>query len=77
MNLADLHTLIQITMGWQNCHMHQFIHEGVFYGELNDDFDDFGMEVKDEFKFRLKQVLKNEKDWLRYEYDFGDGWTHK
>ncbi len=26
---------------------------------------------------RINSLLKKEKDWLTYEYDFGDGWEHK
>ena len=31
----------------------------------------------DERKYRISQVLKREKDWITYEYDFGDSWEHR
>jgi Plasmid pRiA4b ORF-3-like protein len=74
-NLADLHTIIQIVMGWENCHLHQFIADRVFYAP-QDDYDT-DMETKDEAKTTLSKLLKKPKDKLDYEYDFGDSWLHK
>lgn len=74
--LDKLHIVLQVSMGWTNSHLHQFISEGVFYGVQDDDFD-FGMDVKNEEKFKLNQLLISEKNSIIYEYDFGDGWEHK
>ncbi len=76
-SLGDLHTIIQITMGWHNCHLHQFVHDRVLYGELNDDFEPMGMDMRDETETCLSELVKKEKDFLHYEYDFGDGWMHR
>ncbi|MGR8951955.1 MAG: plasmid pRiA4b ORF-3 family protein [Gammaproteobacteria bacterium] len=73
--LAKLHTAIQIVMGWSDDHLHQFIAGKQLYGVQDSDFD-FD-EIRNESKFRLNQVLRQEKDSLIYEYDFGDGWQHK
>ena len=67
-HLAELHLLIQIAMGWEHRHMHQFVHAGVRYGEAE------GM--RDSLDARINQFLKEPKDSLLYEYDFGDGWQH-
>ena len=75
-SLSKLHLVLQISMGWTNSHLHQFILNGVFYGIKDDDFG-FDMEIEDEEKYKLSQLLKSEKDALVYEYDFGDGWEHK
>lgn len=73
--LPKLHEVIQIIMGWMDCHLHQFIAAGCFYGVPD---PEFGFEeVLDEKKYRLNQLLKKEKDSIIYEYDFGDGWEHK
>ncbi len=44
-------------------------------------YDEFGggldMECEDENKYKLSQLLMQERDSLMYEYDFGDGWEHK
>ncbi|MCF6249689.1 MAG: plasmid pRiA4b ORF-3 family protein [Methylococcaceae bacterium] len=76
MVLDEFHLALQITMGWTNSHLHQFIANGHFYGIYDDEFD-FGMEIKDESEYKLNQLLKSEKDSIIYEYDFGDGWEHK
>lgn len=75
-SLSDLHWIIQITMGWDNSHLHHFMHNGEFYSEPSP-FDDDFMENEDSSQYRISQLLKQEKDWIRYEYDFGDGWLHK
>ena len=73
--LDVLHLAIQISMGWTDSHLHQFItKEREFYGVKEDDLE---FDVKDESKFHLSQLLTAEKDNLLYEYDFGDSWMHK
>ncbi len=76
--LNVFHEAIQYSMGWLNCHLHQFEKHGVLYGIDDDEFgSDFGPTLKDERKFRLSDILKEEKGSMIYEYDFGDGWSHK
>ncbi|MCZ6803622.1 MAG: plasmid pRiA4b ORF-3 family protein [Proteobacteria bacterium] len=74
--LEDVHYILQDAMGWQNCHLHQFISDKRFFGMVD---DDMGMDLntEDETEYRLCQLLKNEKDAMVYEYDFGNGWEHK
>lgn len=77
--LGDLHEHIQTAMGWQNCHMHNFVIDGERYGtQMSDDFD-FGTETKDESGIRLSEFLpKNGKRFpFQYIYDFGDDWRHE
>ncbi|CAK0744972.1 conserved hypothetical protein [Gammaproteobacteria bacterium] len=75
--LDKFHAILQIVMGWTDSHLHQFSQGNIFYGEANDEDEFYGMEKEDERKFRLSQLLVQEKDSLKYEYDFGDGWNHK
>ena len=73
MNLAELHEVVQTTMGWTNSHLHEFEVEGARYG-LPD--PDWGLdEVVDESRVKLFRVAQ-EGTRLRYAYDFGDGWVH-
>ena len=72
--LAAFHEVIQVTMGWTNSHLHQFIANQVFYGIPDDDFE---LEMEDETQYKLSQLLTKEKESLVYEYDFGDSWEHK
>ena len=71
--LDALHNVIQLAMGWTDSHLHQFIANKKFYGMPDDDLE---MEMEDETKYKLAQLLKKEKDVLVYEYDFGDSWEH-
>lgn len=73
-DLAELHDIIQIAMGWTDSHLHQFIAGGKRYGEPDPEFDD---ERIDEFGVPIGSLLKKEKQSIVYEYDFGDGWEHK
>ncbi|GAO27816.1 plasmid pRiA4b ORF-3 family protein [Geofilum rubicundum] len=73
--LSDLHEIIQISMGWSNAHLHQFVKNDIYYGvSSGDDWDDF--EIEDYSKIKLSSFLKEEKDKFKYEYDFGDNWEH-
>ena len=77
--IADLHYIIQIVMGWDNDHLHQFIIDKQFYSdpefELNDSFG--GSTVRNEKKTLLQDVAPRAGKVLIYEYDFGDSWTHR
>lgn len=76
--LDTFHLALQISMGWTNSHLHQFISQDqTFYGIKDDDFEMDGFEMQDESTVRLSHILKTEMDSLIYEYDFGDSWTHK
>ncbi len=72
--LPDLSKVIQTVMGWTNSHMHQFVKDGKFYSEP--DAESYHESI-DYSKIRLNQVLTDEKKFIIYDYDFGDGWSHK
>ena len=72
--LLELHAILQITMGWTNSHLHQFIAHGIYYGEPH---PDFGFDVLDEEEYQVYQILNQPGDKFVYEYDFGDGWEHE
>jgi hypothetical protein len=74
-SLPMLHQTIQIAMGWTDSHLHQFVVDGECYGAPDPDFGD--MEMLDERRYKLSQIMKVEKDSIIYEYDFGDSWQHK
>ncbi len=75
MTMYQLHHAIQITMGWDNYHLYQFImSDRRFIGDPQ--MIEWG-EVLDAKKIKLGQVLQREKDKVVYEYDFGDGWQHQ
>ena len=71
--LDRVHAVIQAAMGWQNCHLHQFMIDDREYGAPD---PDEGHQVSDERRFRLGNVVKA-GDRIEYTYDFGDGWEHE
>jgi hypothetical protein len=75
-NLAQLHSILQVVMGWEDGHLHQFIVGDVYYGMREPDFG-FGREVRDESSVKLSQIATSEKTKFTYEYDFGDSWYHQ
>ena len=83
--LAQLHWIIQLTMGWTNSHLHQFIVDGVHYSdaafELDEEFDDWPdwpgwPDGKDANALTLGKLTKRAGKQFSYEYDFGDSWQH-
>ena len=73
LSLGDLHTVIQIAMGWQNCHLHTFILKGERIGMPDEEFP----EIRDEEEVFVDDVFTGKGATLMYEYDFGDGWEHR
>ena len=79
MGLEELHYIIQIVMGWENAHLHQFTKDGAFYlpEEEVEDAGSFSMRnIVDYTDVLISSVLVNAKDKMVYEYDFGDSWKH-
>jgi hypothetical protein len=72
--LAKLHRIIQIAMGWEDYHLHQFIINNVFYGVPDPDFDKPPM--RHEKSVKLGQVVAGAKKKFVHEYDFGNSWQH-
>ncbi len=73
MTLAELHRVVQVAMGWQDYHLHQFEIAGVTYGV--DDGEGWGPVPEDEGRTRLYRVA-GKGTRFTYEYDFGDSWEH-
>jgi hypothetical protein len=74
--LFKLHKILQMVMGWQNYHLHQFVINGECYSVISIEADMLGDDFKDEKRFKLSRVVPLEKLKFTYEYDFGDGWSH-
>ncbi|HCU06856.1 MAG TPA: hypothetical protein DIC42_04675 [Holosporales bacterium] len=74
---ADFHDVIQNTMGWEQCHLHEFRVNGKSAPQgIGPIFED-GFECPtDEKKVKLDKIFTEEKQKINYEYDFGDGWEH-
>ena len=77
--LSRLHDVLQAVMGWYDCHLHMFIKGRRRFMLPNPWMDEPYGEPRflDERKYRIDQLLKREKDWIEYRYDFGDSWHHR
>jgi hypothetical protein len=71
--LDRLHDVIQIVMGWQDSHMHDFVINGKPYTALPENEPDGDSEDV----YRLKELVKRKGESFDYIYDFGDDWFHK
>lgn len=73
--LAELHHVIQAAFGWQDCHLHHFFDDaGRRYTPA--DYESWADAPADEASTRLRDLVRQPGDKLRYEYDFGDSWEH-
>ena len=74
--LGQLHDVIQVTMGWQNCHLHAFRLGDVHYTSQQE--SEMGeMDMENEETAFLSRVVTRPKQKFIYEYDFGDSWLHE
>ncbi len=79
-SLAKLHVMIQVAMGWQDCHLHEFqVGDRRFTQSAEDSpfggFDD-GEDADDENEITLAELHSQKIKKFRYWYDFGDSWFH-
>jgi len=74
--LAQLHRLVQITMGWSNSHMHEFRIGKTGYGMPNPDWPDMNPTLNEK-RYTLGAALGDALKKFEYLYDFGDGWEHE
>lgn len=75
-SLDRLHDIIQIVMGWQDEHLHEFNFGNKRYVEVVDEeFDDDATFL--ESSVRLNKHFKKKGDSCIYVYDFGDSWEHR
>jgi pRiA4b ORF-3-like protein len=72
--LLKLHDILQIVMGWDDAHLHEFRIGGLRFGEPvpEEDYD-----VIDERGVKLSQIAPSDPITFEYVYDFGDGWEHE
>ncbi len=79
--LYNLHQILQIVMGWEDYHLHEFEIQEQRYSAPMDEADGFSFfeddTAVDERKVKLSQVVRKEKAEFIYTYDFGDDWRHK
>ncbi len=74
--LAQLHRILQIVMGWEDYHLHQFAIGSRVYSVPDPDDDLYERKVIDEGRVRLREVVSRVGTHFEYLYDFGDSWRH-
>ena len=81
LRLDRLHEVVQVAIGWDDSHLHQFTTaadplgyetQGILTPFARAEGDEGVMESD----LRLDQFLATPGDVLHYTYDFGDGWDH-
>lgn len=70
-NIAGLHGIFQLVMGWENLHLHCFVIHGKDYGIAYDGGMGFPDNPKNVF---LRDFRFRPGDRFRYEYDFNIDW---
>jgi hypothetical protein len=70
--LRRFHGILQVAMGWADCHRYRFQQNGRQFGRP----DPTGEYVEDDLRFTLRYLLTQPGDALQYEYDFRDSWRH-
>ena len=79
MTLDVVHRVLQAAFGWEDYHLHRFSTGDPYaspYFTTPADLEE-GETGTPEVRARLDQVLTEVGGRLTYEYDFGDGWTHR
>jgi hypothetical protein len=74
--LAQLHTILQIVMGWEDYHLHQFVIGRRLYSVPDPDDTMYERKVVDESRVPLAEVVPRVGTEFTYLYDFGDSWEH-
>lgn len=78
LTLEQLHDVLQLAMGWEDCHMHDFRIGQQRFGKPDPMEQAFGgPRTASERTARLSSVLGRVGAKAVYTYDFGDGWEHQ
>lgn len=71
--IAGLHAILQIVMGWEDLHLHQFRIHGKTYGIYRTGGMSF---ADDSHQVTLRDFKLRKGEKFVYEYDMGDFWQH-
>jgi hypothetical protein len=72
-----LHDVLQVAMGWEDYHLHQFTIAGRRFTEFVADDDPAANDIgENENSVVLGTLIRQAKQKFTYAYDFGDGWQH-
>jgi hypothetical protein len=71
--LAQLHRVLQMVMGWEDCHLYEFRIGSNIYAVRNLDDESKIIDVK---RTRIHNVIQHVGTEFEYVYDLGDYWQH-
>jgi hypothetical protein len=78
LTLEQLHTVLQLAMDWEDCHLHEFRIGTQRFGKPGPMEQAFGgPRTASERTARLFHVLSKAGTKAVYTYDFGDSWEHR
>jgi hypothetical protein len=78
MTLERLHDVLQLAMGWEDCHLHEYVIGKQRFGTPDPTLKLRGLPgIASEQTARLSNVLGKVGAKALYTYDFGDGWEHE
>jgi hypothetical protein len=75
--LATLHRMLQAAMGWNDSHLHSFEVGDDCYGPEDDEDDPPDGQIAEGTTSVLDALAVGPVHEFLYEYDFGDGWSHR
>lgn len=75
--LGRLHRILQIAVGWEDCHLHEFYIGSRIYGVPDPDDVLNEHPIIDERRQRLHAVIPQIGSSFEYVYDLGDNWRHE
>lgn len=73
--LKHMHEILQIVIGWQDSHLHEYRADEIAIGMR--DADDAPEDLQDENAWSLGRLLGTGASEFEYLYDFGDDWEHR
>jgi hypothetical protein len=76
LTLAQLHDVLQVAMGWQDGHLHEFSAGGRRFGPRDPGDQFMADDVEDERRVRVFGLFGRTGAKAVYTYDFGDTWEH-
>lgn len=76
LTLAQLHDVLQVAMGWQDGHLHEFGAAGRRFGPPDPEDQFMADDVEDERRVRVFSVVGRTGAKAIYTYDLGDTWEH-
>jgi hypothetical protein len=75
--LAQLHDIIQLSMGWSDSHVHQFLVGKISYEPTIKSNIPRESKRFDEHKYKLHTLEEGMRFMFTYLYDAGGGWEHE